>query len=455
MSDDAMQRARMLLSEGQSERALEYLSKALAEHPDDAEAHAFRALALADLSEYEDALESASRASGEAPDWAFPHYVTARVLIGMDKPKRALDPAKEAVALDPDDEDHFAMLSACYVGLNQWQRGLEAAENGLALRPEHVQCTNLRALCLRMLGSNDEAVDALRTSLATDPDNAWTHQSLGWSAIGDGRFDDAIESFRESLRLDPTDDDARVGLATAIKGKVPLFRPLLAWQLFSAKLSDKLGFGLVIGLVILNRVVQSQLGPDSALGTILLIAYVSFVWMSWAGNALFDVLLALRKDWRPILTEREKAASFGVIACLLLAAVALGLRAWTGLRGSEWIACAFAFTAIPTASWANMPNAKARTVGAIVALGAFLLALGSLALHVFSLDLLGWDLERRVSPAELEKMKAAVTPHLERSSQLSLLSVVVSVGSTWLFSALSFVPEGRGGRGTRRRPRSA
>lgn len=455
MRSEAVQRAGLLLDQGQSESALEYLAKALAEDPADAGAHALRALALADLGEYEDALESAGRACGEAPDWAFPHYVTARVLLSMDKPGRALEPAKEAIALDPDDEDHYATLSACYVGLSRWDRGLEAAENGLALRPEHVQCTNLRAHCLRMLGSNDEAVEALHTSLANDPDNAWTHQSLGWSAIRAGRFDDAIASFRESLRLDPTDDDARVGLATAIKGKVPLFRPLLAWQLFSAKLSAKLGFGLVIGLVLLNRFIQSQLGPGSTLGTVLLVAYVSLVWMSWAGNALFDVLLLLRRDWRPILTAREKVASFGVIVCLILAAVALGLRAGTGLQGAEWIACAFAFTAIPTASWANMPNAKARNVGAAVALGAFLLALGSLALHVYALDLLGWDLSREVSMRELEELKTAAQPHLERGSQLYLLSVVVSIGSTWLFSALSFVPEGKGGRGTRRRPRSA
>ena len=452
MSDGPIARAGWLLGQGRSEDALEYLSTALADDPDDPQAHCLRALALLDLGEFTDALDSAHRASGEAPDWAYTHYVTANVLLVMGKPKRALEPALEAVALDPEDKDHFAMLSSCYVGLSRWRDALGAAEKGLRLAPKDTRCANLRALCLRQLGETDEAAEALTTSLAEDPENAWTHQNLGWTAIKDGRYDDAIASFRESLRLDPDDDEARVGLATAIKGKVPLFRPLIAWQMLCSRLSTKLGFGLVIGLVLLNRIVQSQLGPDSTLGTVLLVTYVSFVWMSWAGSALFDVLLLLRKEWRPILTTREKTASAGVILCVLLATMTISLRFTLHLGRFQWTAFAFAFAAIPTSAWANMPNAKARGVGALVAAGAFFMALGALALQLYVLSLLDWDLNREFLASELEEVIARTRPNLERGDQLTLISIVISVGASWIMPLLGFIPEGRGGRGQRRRP---
>lgn len=435
------------------EEALEPLGRALADDPGDAEAHALRALALSDLEDFPEALESAQRASGEDPDWSFPHYVTSQVLLRWGKAKPALAAAQEAATMDPDDEDHHALVSACHANLSQWREGLAAAERGLALAPEHGQCTNLRALCLRQLGEVDEAASALRTSLSDDPENAWTHQNLGFTALADGRYDDAIASFRESLRLDPTDEESRVGLATALKGRVPLYRPIIAWQLFCSKLSSRFGIGLVFGLMIVVNLVRRSLGPDSVIGTIVIVAYASLVWMSWAASALFDVLLFARSDLRPILTSREKAASLGVITCLLLALVALVARLVFGLPGMEWSAGVFAFAAIPMAAWAGLDNGKARGIGLVIAASALLFAGASFALQLYALSLIDWDLGLTGPADEMEALGERVRLSLSRASQLSLVSIVISVGSSWLMPFLGLVPERRGGRGARRRPR--
>ncbi|QDV08138.1 outer membrane protein PgaA [Planctomycetes bacterium Poly30] len=450
---DAITRARLLMGSGRMQEALEPLGRALAENPSDAEAHALRALALADLEEFPEALESAQRASGEDPDWAFPHHVTAQVLLRWGKKRPALAAAEEAVAIDPENENHHAMVAACHASLSQWREGLAAAERGLALSAEHAQCTNLRALCLRQLGDVDEATSALRASLAEDPDNAWTHQNLGFASLANGRYDDAIASFRESLRLDPTDEESRVGLATALKGRVPLYRPIIAWQLFCSKLSSRFGIGLVFGLMILVNVVRRSLGPDSTVGTLVIIAYASLVWMSWAAGALFDVLLFARGDLRPILTGREKAASLGVITCLVLALAALAARITLGLPGMEWSAGVFAFAAIPMAAWAELDNAKARGMGLAIAIAALLLAGGSFALQLHAMSVIDWDLGLTGPADEIEALGARMRLSLSRASQLSLVSIVISVGSSWVMPFLGLVPERRGGRGQRRRPR--
>lgn len=432
MTEPRIQRAVLLLQSGRAEEAITELTAALADDPGDAQAHALRALALSDLEDFPAALASAERAVGEAPEWGFAHATHARVLIAMEKPKEALRPAKAAVALDPDDEGHHATVAACYAGLARWKDALAAADRGLEIDPEDVQCTNLRALCLRQLGQVDEAESALLQSLRTDPENAWTFQNLGFAALRANRPDEAIEHFRESLRLDPTDQVSRQGLATALKAKVPLFRPILAWQMFSSSVSERFGLGLVLGLFVLVRVVEAFL-PGHPVGGLLVIAYVAFVWMSWAADAAFDVLLLVRKDLRHLLERRERIASGGVILCLLIAFSLLVARFGFGFVGVEWLAIVAAFVAIPTAGWARLPNGKARTVGAAVAAAAWAAMLGAI----------GLALAMAMGDHECWADQVAV---------LAGLSLLVSVGSTWLMLGLGFVPESRGKRGTRRRP---
>ncbi len=449
MSGDFAQKASLLLNSGRPDEALRVLDAQLAQDPSNAAAHGLMALCLLDLNEAPRALESAERASGEAPDWAFPRYVHANVLLRMGKAKNAVLSAQDAVSLDPENVDYHALVASCQVAMSNWREGLASAECGLELDPEDDRCTNLRALCLRQLGEVDEAESALRVSLGHDPDNAWTFQNLGFAALQAGRHDEAIGHFRESLRLDPTDEASRVGLATSIKAKVPLFRPLVVWQLYCSRLSARFGLGLILGFWLLNRLVNMALPEGSLIGSAVLITYASFVWMSWAGDALFDVVLLIKPELRDLLTRREKIASIGVIFCMLLAVAVIGLRLAFGLRGGEFVALAAAFAAIPMGGWANLPNGKARALGATfagVALGASVLAFG---IQLYMLHSIGWDVESDLSAEEFAHFQTLV----QQGSTLTGISVITSVVSSWVLTGLGFVPESRGGKGVRRRPR--
>ena len=449
MNTDFAQRASLLLNSGRPDEALRVLDSALAEDPSNAAAHGLMALCLLDMNEAPRALEAAERASGEAPDWAFPRYVHANVLLRMGKAKNALLSAQDAVSLDPEDPDFHALVASCYVAMSKWREALESAECGLELDPEDDRCTNLRALSLRQLGEVDEAESALRVSLGHDPDNAWTFQNLGFAALQSGRHDEAIGHFRESLRLDPTDETSRVGLATSIKAKVPLFRPLVAWQMLCSRLSARFGLGLILGFWVLAQVVNKTFPEGSLIGASLLITYASFVWLSWAGDALFDVVLLIKPELHELLTRREKVASLGVIACILLALTIIGIRVAFGLPGQEWHAVTAAFAAIPMAGWANLPNGKARALGATfagVALGAIVLAFG---IHLFVLNAIDWNIEASMPEDELLALKRWIA----RASGLQGISLITSVVSSWVLTGLGFVPESRGGKGQRRRPR--
>lgn len=452
MTGNSIDRARHLLAVGRNEDALEELGRALADDPQNAVAHGLRGYALIDLERFDEALEAADRAVGASPDHPFGYEVRGWVLLRMGRGKKALASALEALALDPDDVDHHDLCASCHVVLSQWREGLAAAEQGLEIDPEHARCTNLRALCLRQLGELDEAEVALESALANDPENAWTFQNLGFSLLKAGRHDEAIRAFRESLRLDPTDEASRVGLATALKARYVLYRPLVAWQMLCSRLSARFGIMLIVGFFVLHRIVQAVLPEGSLVGKALLAVYLSIVWMSWAGNALFDLMLLARPSLRGILTRREQSAAIGVLVCIAVAvwgAVAMVLFHGSG---AEMVAFAGAFAAIPMAGWTKLPNARARHVGIGLAAAALGLAVVAAGIDLWVTAYLGWDFSdanlMQFPLDEFEQMKV----RYRTSSQLATFSLLISVGSSWLLSGLGFVPEKRGGRGARHRP---
>ncbi|MEM9379992.1 MAG: tetratricopeptide repeat protein [Planctomycetota bacterium] len=453
MTGSAVERARHLLAAGRNEDALVELGRALADDPEDAVAHGLRGLALLDLERLDEALESAERAVGADPEEPFGHEVRGWVLLRAGRRKDALASAEEALALDPDDVEVHDLVASANVTLRRWRAGLEAAERGLELDPEHARCLNLRALCLRQLGDKDEATTALGTALSNDPENAWTHQNLGMAHLAAGRHEEAIAAFKESLRLDPTDAASREGLATALKARYVLYRPIVAWQMLCGRLSERFGILLVVGFFLLHRVVQSALPEGSLFGKVLLTAYLSVVWMSWAGNAVFDLMLLAQPRLRGLLDARERVSALGVLVCLVLAA--WGAVAALAFHGSvaETVALAGAFAAIPMSGWVRLPNGKARAVGIALAATAFGLVAAAASIDLWVTRDIGWDFlfdgVDAVPRADLEQWVA----RYDTASSLSLASLIVSVGSSWLLTALGFVPEARGGRGARRRPR--
>ena len=232
-----------------------------------------------------------------------------------------------------------------------------------------------------------------------------------------------------------------------------LYRPIVAWQMLCGRLSERFGIMLVVGFFLLHRFVQSALPDGSLIGKVLLAAYASIVWMSWAGNALFDLMLLAQPRLRGILDARERASAVGVLVCLLLGA--WGATAALAFHGyvAELVAVAGAFAAIPMAGWVRLPNGKARRVGIAVAAAALGLAVAAAGIDLWVTRDVGWDFlfegVEAVPTVDLMQWKA----RFEAAANLALISLFVSAGSSWLLTGLGFVPESRGGRGARRRPR--
>jgi tetratricopeptide (TPR) repeat protein len=152
-----LERGRLLVQQGRAELGEQELRRALADNPDDANAHALLALALSAQQRLPEALKESRQAVQLAPDWPFTHYVLAHVLDHQDDLKGAHAAISEAIRLDPTDADFLAKLASIHLQRKDWKLALEVAEQGLQCAPEHVTCNNMRATALLKLGRRAEA----------------------------------------------------------------------------------------------------------------------------------------------------------------------------------------------------------------------------------------------------------------------------------------------------------
>jgi hypothetical protein len=256
-----------------------------------------------------------------APDEPYPHYCRSIVLEQRRQFAEAERSAREALRLNPADADNYARVAVTLFAQEKWQATLGAALAGLAYDAEHAGCQNLRTMALTKLGRQHEAVESVDESLARDPDNALSHANKGWTLLHQGQPKEALEHFREALRLDPTFDYARAGMIEALKARNPVYRWMLAYFLWMARLSDRARWGVILGgwfgAKLLGNAAQSN--PAIAPWVLpLQIAYLLFVMLTWFAVPLFNLLLRFNRYGRHALSRDQRLSSNWFAACLAL-----------------------------------------------------------------------------------------------------------------------------------------
>jgi tetratricopeptide (TPR) repeat protein len=332
-----LQRALLLLQQSRTEMAEKELRRALADEPNNPMAHAVLAICLSDREQYREATSEAEQAVALAPDASFPHYALAGVLEDRNRHKEARRAIEEAIRIDPEDADQWARLSSIELACKKWDAALTAADNGLAIDPEDTSCTNLRAIALVKLGRPDQAGATIDAALSRDPDNADTHANQGWTLLHAGEHKKALEHFREALRLEPNHDWARSGIVEALKSRHFVYRIMLSYFLWMARLSGRAQWGILIGGYIGYRVLASQAGKHPGLDVVvvpLMVIYIGFAVMTWISNPLFNLLLRLSRFGRLVLSREETLAA-NCVGGLLLVGIgsAIGLLVLPGTSG--------------------------------------------------------------------------------------------------------------------------
>lgn len=316
-----LHRAQLLFQQSRYELAEQELRRSLAEMPHDPEAHALLALCLVRQEKLDEAQSEAEQAIVLAPDWAYSHNIRSVILEHRRRFAEAEQSAREAVALEPLDADYRARLAATLFAQERWRETYDEAMEGLAHDAENAACNHFRTMALTKLGRQSEAISSVDEMLQREPEDAMAHANKGWAQLHQGQPRQALEHFRESLRLDPTSAYARAGIVEALKARNPLYRWMLAYFLWMARLSNRARWGVIIGgyfgAKFLNGFARAN--PQWALFIApLIMAYLVFVLLTWFAYPLFNLLLRFNKFGWYALSRDQRVASNWFGACLLV-----------------------------------------------------------------------------------------------------------------------------------------
>jgi tetratricopeptide (TPR) repeat protein len=315
------QRAIALIETNRYADAEKMLRQGLAQDPQDAFGLTLLAICQLNLDKKTDALATVEQAVALAPDDPFVLTTHGRVLFHNNQSAKARSAIEAALQINPTNANAYGILAQIEYHEQRWEAALQNTEMGLEHDPEDQILINLRAMALVKLNRTAEAGATIDYALHNNPEDSFSHSNKGWVQIEQGRYDDAAASFKEALRLDPNNEHAREGLKEAIKGKNWLYRGVLRYFLFMSKLSGANQWLVVLGLWFGSRLLRSVAETNSALQPFiapLLIAYLVFVFATWIGRPLSDLVLRLHPVGKFALSDDEKLFSNLVGICLAL-----------------------------------------------------------------------------------------------------------------------------------------
>ena len=388
MSNDVevlMQRATLLMQQSRLPMARDELHRVLAAEPDHARAHALLALCLSDMGDHDEAGRESRQAVKLSPDEPFHHYAFAQVFRARNRFEEAETAIREAIRLDPSDADYRGTLAGVLGQRGDWKGSLATADEGLALDPEHGDCTNQRALALTQLGRAAEATSVIAEALRRNPDDAQTHANQGWTLLHQGDHRQAVEHFRTALRLSPDMEWARRGMLEALKARSLFYRLMLRWFLWLGRLSSTMQWVVIIGIFVGQRALGEFRRANPELAPYiwpLMIALLSFVYLTWIASPLCNLLLRLDRDGRHVL-DREETLQANLVGGLLAIVIAACVWAFLGDDRLWLVAIATAAIVLPVTAIFGCERGWPRTmmmVYTLVVIGLGAVALGELFL---------------------------------------------------------------------------
>lgn len=321
------ERALVLMETNRYAEAEQIIMQGLGHDPQDAFALTLLAICRLNLDKKEEALTASEQALSIAPDNPFVLTTHGRSLLVNNQIEPARRALQSALQTDPTYADAYSVLSQINYHERKWELALQSAERGLEHDPENQTLINLRAMALVKLDRSAEAAETMDYALYNNPEDSFSHSNKGWVKIEQGRYDEAVAAFREALRFNPNNEHAREGLKEAIRGKNWLYRGVLRYFLFMSKLSERNQWLVVVGLYVGMRLLRVLARENSALQPFIapiLVLYMVFVFATWIGRPLANLVLRLHPVGKFALTDDEKRFSniVGVFLVTGLTAIA-------------------------------------------------------------------------------------------------------------------------------------
>ncbi|MGO9467835.1 MAG: tetratricopeptide repeat protein [Isosphaeraceae bacterium] len=215
--------------QGQSAKAIELISKAVALRPSVAAFHANLAEAYRAIGQFERAAGCCRTALQLWHDYPEAHNNLGLALQALGRTDEALEHFEAALALRPDDAMTHSNIGTVYRVLGKTDEALEHFRRAVALNPNLAQArTNLGQYLLDR-GDADEALPHCLAAVTLEPNLAEAHNNLANVYRAMEQYTEARASYFEALRLKPdlTQVHANLGLTLHREGRIDEALPWL------------------------------------------------------------------------------------------------------------------------------------------------------------------------------------------------------------------------------------
>ncbi len=331
MQNPHMTRAQMLLSQSRPEMAEAELRRGLEAEPENANMHALLGFSLIKQHKTDASKQALREAIRLDPMSFFPHYLMGMIHLEENKlidARRAVD---EALRLDPYQPCNYGLVAMLHYKQGEREQAIQALDRGLSMDPEDVDCLNLRAQILTQMGRSAEAAGTIKRTMRAAPENADAHATQGWAYLHTNKPKEALKHFDEALRIEPGHDYARAGLVEALKARFLIYRLVLGFFLWTARMDGRARMTLLVGAYIGYQVVRAVARASEELrpvAYVLIGLYLGFVLLTWITIPLFNLMLRLNTHGWHALDKEDKIATDGFGILLLIGLILGGLGYW-------------------------------------------------------------------------------------------------------------------------------
>ena len=185
---------------GRRREAAQRYERILRDNPDEPEAAHMLGVLFHQEGNHDRAIELIGRAVALRPNVARYHANLAEVYRVRGQPDRAAGCCRMAIKLSPGYAEAHCNLGLALHGLGQTEWAIEAYRRALELKPGFAAAHNNLGNALRELGRSDEAVEQFRHAVHADPAYAPARTNLSQLLLERGLAGDALPHAQEAVR---------------------------------------------------------------------------------------------------------------------------------------------------------------------------------------------------------------------------------------------------------------
>lgn len=196
--------------QGRAEKAIDYYAQIPEDSPAKHIAELQLGLNLADLDRHEEAIEHLSAAVEEHPDDMRAYLALGGVYASQENYAAAAELYDRAVArMGEPQAEHwniFYQRGIAYERLKEWEKAEPNFRTALELHPDQPQVLNYLGYSWVDMNINlEEGLELIKRAVELRPSDGYIVDSLGWAYYRLGRFEDAVRELERAVSLMPND----------------------------------------------------------------------------------------------------------------------------------------------------------------------------------------------------------------------------------------------------------